>query len=334
FNTTPSSHPLQGPAFIVTPHAPNAVLKDTGLPVFPIMAENDDDSMRQWGKDSRLMFVPPDDGEYIVRLRDARGFQGGDFRYELLIRQPQPDFKVEMAGHEFAIHPKTGREIVFTATRFDGYSGPIEITAENLPAGFSLSDPVQIQNEQRQAFATLIAAGDAKTPPPDEVARVKFRAKARIGDRDLIHDIGDLKALSVVEKPKVLVQILTSDQHAAGNFEHTSELTVWAGETARAVLRVERIEHEGLVEFGKEDSGRNLPHGVFVDNIGLNGLMLLEGQNEREFFITTAKWVPETSRPFYLKSSVDGITSLPVMVHVRHRPSEDIQTAADSKASQ
>jgi hypothetical protein len=71
-----------------------------------------------------------------------------------------------------------------------------------------------------------------------------------------------------------------------------------------------------------------MPHGVFVDNIGLNGLMLLEGQNEREFFITTAKWVPEMSRPFYLKSSVDGITTLPVMLHVRHRSSADPKTAA------
>ena len=62
-----------------------------------------------------------------------------------------------------------------------------------------------------------------------------------------------------------------------------------------------------------------MPHGVFVDNIGLNGLMLLSGQTEREFFITTADWVPETSRLFHLKSSVDGITSIPVMLHVRHR---------------
>jgi hypothetical protein len=104
---------------------------------------------------------------------------------------------------------------------------------------------------------------------------------------------------------------------------------VYAGETARAYLKVERLDHTGLVEFGKEDSGRNMPHGVFVDNIGLNGLMLLEGQNEREFFITAAKWVPESSRPFYLKSNVDGgITTFPVMLHIRHRTSEPAATAA------
>lgn len=131
--------------------------------------------------------------------------------------------------------------------------------------------------------------------------------------------------------PKVVVHILSAEQHAAGGLEQTPELTVWAGETLRAFIKVERHKHDGLVEFGKEDSGRNMPHGVFVDNIGLNGLMLLSGQNEREFFITTADWVPETSRLFHLKTNVDGITSIPVMLHVRHRTAA-AGSAAGAKA--
>jgi hypothetical protein len=320
FGTTPSAHPLQGPAFIVTPFAPEAELKDTGLPVFPIYAENDDDPMRQWGRDSRLMFLPPADGDYIVRIRDARGFQGSDYRYRLLIRSPAPDFSVAMSSAELNVFRGTGKEIVFTATRLDGYDGPIEISAENLPAGFALSDPVVIEPEQRQAMATLIASSDALPPSDDDVAKVLFKAKAEIGDQVVNHDIGGLKSLKLADTPRVTVRIVNIEQHQAGLSDHTPELTVWAGETIRAIMKVDRKDHEGLVEFGKEDSGRNLPHGVFVDNIGLNGLMLLQGQNEREFFITAAKWVPETSRPFYLKSNVEGgITSLPVMIHVRHR---------------
>jgi hypothetical protein len=328
FGTTPTSHPLQGPAFIVVPYPADVVLKDTGLPIFPIYSQNDDDSMRQWGKDSRLTFVPPADGTYVVRLKDARGFQGADYKYQLMLRHPQPDFNIAMAGDALSIHKGTGREIIFTATRLDGYDGPIEIFAENLPAGFTLSDPVIIQPEQRQAMAILIASNDAVQPAEDAVKGVIFKARARIGDKDVIHDVGGLKTLAIAEKPKISVRILTAEQQAAGQNEHTPELTVWAGETVRAFLKVDRLDHTGLVEFGKEDSGRNMPHGVFVDNIGLNGLMLLEGQNEREFFITTAKWVPESSRPFYLKSSVDGITTLPVMLHIRHRSSDAPKTAA------
>ena len=322
FGTTPTSHPLQGPAFIVNAFGADAKLRDTGLPVFPIYYENDDDSMRQWGRDSRLVFHPPADGTFVVRLKDARGSQGADHRYQLLIRSPQPDFSVAKGGDEISIHPGTGRELSFTATRLDGYNGPIEIFAENLPIGFSLSDPVVIQDEQRQAFAILIAGSDAAQPIDDTVAQIRFKARATIGGQEVVHDIGGLKSLKLQEKPKVLVKVFSDEQKSAGAVEHSPELTVWAGETVRAFLKVERQEHNGLVEFGKEDSGRNMPHGVFIDNIGLNGLMLLDGQNEREFFITSAKWVPESSRPFYLKSSVDGgITSMPVMLHIRHRTS-------------
>ena len=330
FNTTPTSHPLQGPAFVVTPFAPSAVLRDTGLPVFQVYAENDDDPMRQWGHDSRLMFVPPQDGSYVVRLRDARRVQGIEHKYQLLIRSPQPDFSVSRGGgDEFSIHPSTGREVSFTTTRLDGYDGPIEVFAENLPAGFSLSDPVLIQDEQRQAFAILIAAADAVQPTDEAVAAVRFKARAVIGGQEVVHDIDGLKSLKIAEKPKIGVAIQTAEQHAAGLTEHTSELTVYAGETVPAVLKVTRLDHGGLVTFGNEDSGRNMPHGVFVDNIGLNGLMLLDGQTEREFFITTAKWVPESSRPFYLKSSIDGITTLPVMLHIRHRNSDAAAGSAE-----
>ncbi len=319
FGTTPTSHALQAPAFIVEAHHPNEILTATGLPEFPVYFENDDDPLRQWGSDSRLMFDPPADGNYVVRIRDARDFQGADFKYQLMIRSPQPDFAVETGGTEVALFPGVGQELSFKATRLDGYDGPIEIIAENLPAGFSFSGPIEIQNEQLQAFGTLIAEKDAVGPSEDAVKQIRFTAKATIAGRDVTHEAGGLKSLKVGEPPKVIVRILSAEQQAAGAVEQTPELTVWAGETVRAFLKVERSNHDGLVELGKEDSGRNMPHGVFVDNIGLNGLMLLSGQTEREFFITTADWVPETSRLFHLKSNVDGITSLPVMLHVRHR---------------
>ena len=321
FATTPTAHALQAPAYIVEAHRPEEVLTATGLPEFPIYFENDDDSWRQWGSDSRLMFDPPADGNYLVRIRDARDFQGADFKYQLLVRSPQPDFSIAIGGDDVTLHPQVGYELSFTATRLDGYDGPIEIIAENLPEGVSFSGPIEIQHEQLRAFGILIAEKDVVAPTADVVKQIRFTAKATIAGREVTHEAGGLKALKIGDAPKVIVRILSAEQQAAGATEQTPELTVWAGETVRAFLKVERSSHDGLVEFGKEDSGRNMPHGVFVDNIGLNGLMLLSGQTEREFFITTADWVPETSRLFHLKSNVDGITSLPVMLHVRHRNS-------------
>ena len=58
--------------------------------------------------------------------------------------------------------------------------------------------------------------------------------------------------------------------------------------------------------------------GVYVDNIGLNGVTLLKGDTERTFFITARKWVPEQTRLFHLRSAEEGNqTSMPVILHVR-----------------
>ncbi|MCA9059223.1 MAG: hypothetical protein KDA85_12010, partial [Planctomycetaceae bacterium] len=319
FDTTAASHALQAPAFIVEPRAPDAPITDNGLPVFPVYFENDDDPRREWGADSRLTFLPPHDGDYCVRVTDARGFQGNDFKYKLTIRSPRPDFQVSVAGTDISLNPGTGRELTFNAKRIDGYADAIAITAENLPPGFSLSDPVIIEPEQEQAFGTLIAADDAVQPTDEQIAAVRFTASAAIGTESVSHECGTLKSLKLAGAAPIRVVIQSIDQTNI-NEGPIPELTVFAGETLRAWVRVDRKDFDGLVLFGKEDSGRNLPHGVIVDNIGLNGLMLLEGQSEREIFITAARWVPETSRTFFLKSNVGGaITSHPVVLHVRQR---------------
>ena len=84
----------------------------------------------------------------------------------------------------------------------------------------------------------------------------------------------------------------------------------------RAFVRLERRGEDGIVSFGKEDAGRSLPHGVYVANTGLNGLLLPADTNEREFFIAAAPIVPPGRHLFFLKSNVDGITSLPVSLEV------------------
>lgn len=78
-----------------------------------------------------------------------------------------------------------------------------------------------------------------------------------------------------------------------------------------------RNDFEGRIELGNEDSGRNLPHGVYVDNIGLNGLLIVEGQTEREFFITASPIAKPCVRQFHLRTTADGNqVSMPVTLRV------------------
>ena len=61
-----------------------------------------------------------------------------------------------------------------------------------------------------------------------------------------------------------------------------------------------------------------LPHGVIVDDIGLNGVLIRPKESERVIFLKCASWVRETSRPCFARTrEVGGQTSTPVFLHVR-----------------
>ncbi|HVK57255.1 MAG TPA: hypothetical protein VM735_00620, partial [Candidatus Kapabacteria bacterium] len=94
----------------------------------------------------------------------------------------------------------------------------------------------------------------------------------------------------------------------------TPEITIAPGGTVPAHLKIRRNGHNELVTFQVE----NLPHGIIVDNIGLNGVLIPKDQNEREIFLRAERWVPETDRLCYAIANEAGRqTSLPVLIKVR-----------------
>jgi len=317
FDTTPMAHPLGQTAYIVEPLASGAEPLPNGLPVFTLNYENDDESRRTMGADSKLTFTAPNDGSFIARVRDIRGFAGADFKYTLAIRPRKPDFKARISGPAGGVPRGSGREFVVSVERLDGFEGPVRVDIDAMPPGFKVTTPIVIEAGQQRAYGAVYAAAAAPEPKVD---RVKARATAKIGGREVTHPVNDLAGLKPAPMPKLLATVLpASGELPAGvSFEKPLELTIHRGQTSSARLRIERRGFKGRVGAGKHDAGRNLPHGVYVDNIGLNGLLIVEGQSEREFFITADKWVPETSRLFHIKLDPEkGLASPPVLLHVR-----------------
>jgi hypothetical protein len=92
------------------------------------------------------------------------------------------------------------------------------------------------------------------------------------------------------------------------------ELIIAPGERLPAWLKIKRNGHDDLVTFFVE----NLPHGVIVDDIGLNGVLIPKGENERKIFLSAAKWVPEQERWCYaIEQNAGKQTSPPVLLKVR-----------------
>ena len=319
FDTTAMSHPLQAPCYIVEPHPPSAALLPNGLLGFTVYYENDDESRRRFGTDSLLQFTAPNDGEYLVRVTDSRSFAGEDYKYELLVRPRQPDFKLTLGGADPTVNKGSGKEFTLTVDRLDWFEGEIRVDIEGLPPGFHASTPIVLEHGQTQAFGTVYAEADAPQPTAENSKTTKIKATAMIRGEEVVHEVNNLGEIKLADKPKVLARVVSSDADAAEpTLEKPLELIIRPGQTISAKVRVERNEFDGRISFGNADSGRNLPHGVYIDDIGLNGLLIVEGQSERTFYITADKGAPENTRLFHLRATVEGNqTSWPVILHVR-----------------
>lgn len=306
FQTTAMSHPLGQPCYIVRVLPPGSDPGRNGLPVYRIYYENDDDPERRFGADSVLRFTAPADGDYLVRLSDTRGFGGEGYDYTLVTRSLKPDFTITSAWKGLKLAPESGRELVFTATRFDGYDGPIELTFSGLPETLSIAQPVVIEPGQDRAFATLRSTAAFAGLSEADAAKVKVTAKAVIDGKSIEKEGGKAMAVALEDKQKLRVHLKPDGDSGKVGEDGVLEFTIRPGETVTAIVSADRGGFEGDVQFGKEDAGRNLPHGVYVDNIGLNGLMIQPGRSEQRLFITASKITEPTVRNFHLVTNAGG----------------------------
>jgi hypothetical protein len=315
FGTSGTTHALGEPAYVVRPLPAGSEPLANGLPVFDIVYENDDDPRRMHGKNSRLLFTTPEDGLYTVRVADTRGEGGEAYGYELRIRAAQPGFRPSVEKITKPLHPGTGREFNVRIDRIDGYEGPVTFHLDGLPQRLVSNFPVTIEAGQR--YATGVIWADEEETGWDQPFQPRLVATATINGVRVERDAGTPGEIRFQPKPAQVVPLITPVQTTAAANENWT-LTVRRGETVSARVSIRRNgKFKGEVSFGKEFSGRNASQGVYVDNIGLNGLLILAGQSEREFFVTADPTAKPGKRSFFLTANVDGgISTHPITVEV------------------
>ena len=318
FDTSAVVHAVFEPAYIVEPHPIGANLPANGLPVFTLTYTNDDDGDRKLSRDSRVTFTTPADGAYLVRVTDAAGQSGDRYAYRLTIRPPQPSFNVTLQGANPTVGTGSGKEFTAVVDRIDGFEGEIKVDiGGTLPPGFVVSTPLVIQAGHKEAKGTLYAAADAPQPTEANWSHSKVTATAKVGDQEVIKDVNNLGKIALADKPKLTVQLLPDTGATQPVPGQTPEVTIAPGSSVTAMITVERNGFEGRVELNVN----NLPHGIIVDNIGLNGVLVREKETTRQIFLTAAPWVPETSRLCHAITGAEGgQSSAPLMLHVRKNP--------------
>jgi hypothetical protein len=323
FDTSAVAHALDEQGFIVEPQALGTKLAATGLPVFTLHYQNDDDGERKLGSDSKLQFSAPTNGSYLIRVTDTRGRGGDTHAYRLIVRESRPDFTVSLNGANPTVSPGSGQSFTVNAERIDGFDGEIRVGISGLPPGFSVSTPIIIEAGHTEAKACIHATLDAPKSEGTNASMTKVTATAMVNGKALTKDVNSLGTIKLGGKPKLYVALEPYSEGATNRFDPAMmpsqplELTIAPGQTIPAWLKIKRNGHEDLVTFFAE----NLPHGVIVADIGLNGVLIPKGESERRIFFSADKWVADQDRLFYMIEQQAGRqTSLPVLLKVR-RPS-------------
>ncbi len=329
FFTSPAGHGLDEPCYVVEPRPIGAPIVPNGLPVFTLHYTNDDDSERLLGRDSRLIFTAPARGRYLVRVSDTRGWSGERFAYRLILRRPAPDFTATLATKGLASVPAgSGIQFIIKVDRTDGFEGDVRVEIAGVPEGFYVSTPLVVQAGHLSAVGCLYPVASVK-PGKADFSKVTLTASAMLGGQRVTRNLGAFPAVTVAAPPK---QVLFLEPDIAGKPPgdgktppaHPYEITIAPGGRVPAWLRVDRRGNDALLALDVE----GMPHGVIVDSIGLNGVQIRAGENERPIFLSCAKGVPEQDSLCHVvtgnaraNESVEGLeASFPVLLKIRKPP--------------
>jgi hypothetical protein len=288
-DTSARNHSVGAAVYKVEIHPPGTRLEPNGMPIAQIDYVNDDGGPRFGGKDSRLHFQAPADGEYFVRLRDVRGLEGERFTYRLTVREPAPDFTITFDPKSFNV-PRGGRvSVTVTADRRDGFDGPIDVELRDLPAGLTAA----AGRIPAGADTTVLMLAAAESASLEPLPTLKLVARATIDGRQVTRDADITEPVPVIAlAPKPDLVVTTG----------APQVDLAAGQEVTLTVSVER--HNGFTAR-VPISVMNLPHGVRVNDIGLNGVMITEQETTRTIHIVAEPWVQPQTQPILIVGRVE-----------------------------
>jgi hypothetical protein len=302
--TTPIHHPMGEPMYKVTLHPPGTAFPPNGLPVVTLYYRNDDGGPG-FGKDSRLVFDPPADGEYQVRVSDARGQGSPLHAYRLTIRPPRPRFAVRFQPTAPAVWKGGAVPVTVTADRIDEFEDAIEVRLQNLPPGFSAPATTIPAGENSTSFA--LYAEPTATAPAASAAPLKLIATAMVQGKPMTQEVA-----GGVPKLADTGDIVTTTEQSA--------VTVHPGGEVAVTVKVER--RNGFTGRIPLDV-RGLPHGVRVLDVGLNGILVTPEATTRTFVVFVEPWVKPTEHPIVVlarrESSGAEFASKSVLLRIQNR---------------
>lgn len=287
-DTTPEAHAANTAMYKVSIHPPEAKLSPNGLPQVMLYYRNDDGGP-MYGKDSRLTFSAPADGDYIVCIRDVRGLQGEAFAYRLTIREPAPDFVLSIDPENPNVPRGSSLPLTVTAFRTDGFEGDIEVKLLDLPSGITATTGT-IRTGMISTVLLLTAKAEVN---PATSCPLRVQGTAKVGARSIVREVRTAEKIAVVSVAAPPELLVWTDQE---------RITLEPGGNAWVSIKIKREQgFQGRVPFDV----RNLPHGVIVKDVGLSGVLITEEEETQRFELSAEPWVQAVELPIYVVGRIE-----------------------------
>jgi hypothetical protein len=180
-----------------------------------------------------------------------------------------------------------------TIDRLEGFNGPVDVELTGLPSGFSAST-TRIGPDQLTGVVQVAAAADAKTPTAEALAGVRVVARGVVAgerrERVASPSFGG-HHLAVTVPSEVGIRL------------EAESLRIAPGQQLRFTATIER---RGGLQARIPVEALNLPFGLRVLDVGLNGVLINEGETSRSFEVVCDPWAEPGRWPFFAVARIES----------------------------
>jgi hypothetical protein len=134
------------------------------------------------GLEASLVFTPPADGDYVLRVRDLNSKGGDRWVYHIELSPSRPDFTIRCDPDKAMIGPGSSTAWYVHVNRTGGFAGPVQVEVRGLPKDVTAS-PLTIPPSMTQGVIVVTAAATA-APCVENVQLVGTAKVKGVGGKD------------------------------------------------------------------------------------------------------------------------------------------------------
>lgn len=131
------------------------------------------------GQEAALVYTPPADGDYLLRVRDLNSKGGDSFVYHVEATFAAPDFTLQVDPDKAMIGPGSSAAWYVHVNRAQGFAGPVKIDVNHLPPGITAS-PLTIPPTMTQGL--IVVSADPTAQKQAILVEVVGTAQAKAHD--------------------------------------------------------------------------------------------------------------------------------------------------------